>query len=374
MPHKRKKKALLAALAEAVTEHEAAVASTPVQNVQALPAPPPSAPATPSAPSAPVIPEAPAPPEAPGTARRYVGWVYDAGTGTWVGREGPSQPYKTIRLKTAPGGVGLLDAATGARYINLAGVAARIEAKRQANLPPTAAVASPDQRVANIVRIAASLVETPHVRVGPLATVRWGKEFTLPGATHLIDLTGILRDIAAGTCRPAEHGRSNEIHHNTERILANRTVDGYATAYREYGWLFPVPASMFTAQQGRPRIILFNPGAHANADLWRDRRDLTRGVVDAGNKLDVGLRLVISSRADVYFTADHYKTFYRYSVIGTNANDAATGPNAEAVGGMWTRYVSPELRLHLTAGRVARVDASWYHNVRPRDPHGARRW
>ena len=158
----------------------------------------------------------------------------------------------------------------------------------------------------------------------------------------------------------------------------------YDPVYLEFDWLYPVPDSLFTTLRrdfGRYEPIWFR--GRANGQRWvprmvseqilrfkpdplklkpsddallRDQLALTKLVLDQGKCIDVGLRLIISDGGDVYFTADHYETFYRYSEDAIKDDDET---------GSWVPYISPEVRYQLKRNEFMLPDASWYWPERP---------
>lgn len=309
---------------------------------------------------------------------RYVGWVQNS-NGEWVGQIGPQprSPYRTIKLKTAKN-VGLHDPTTGARYANVDSYARWHLEAQEAGLPDLLPINNVQQRVDRICRLSASLVANTKISVSKLSTVKWGKKFYLPGTMFVIDLTAMLDELAAGRARTWEHARANTIHGNRERILENTNQQGYDPVYLEFGWLYPVPSALIGTKRfdrgryqtsfyrGRSqqrwvpfivdeKCIAFKPDplkpAPSSQNLLDDQLALTRIIVNQGGCVDVGLRLIISDSGDVYFTADHYETFYRYSEEAIRDEDEA---------GSWVLYSSPEFRRQLQRHTFMTPDASWY--------------
>jgi hypothetical protein len=169
------------------------------------------------------------------------------------------------------------------------------------------------------VRVLANAVRNPR-----LPAVRLGRPFPKNGPMYYLpthttrSLENELRAIASGKVNPA-HGHFNTQYYNHSRELPTRNnpFDRIRAKYYEYGWLTTVAPN----QQKDWRTV---SGAPAPVNV---RNTLGNFVAQDGGKVNLE-RLIFAETGEIFYTPDHYLTFFRYSPILME----------------WTEYVAPEAR------------------------------
>jgi hypothetical protein len=247
--------------------------------------------------------------------------------------------------------VGLRDAKTGARYANPKMLSARGENeawdKATAKLPVRT-----DPAVADIVRCIANNVKIksfPNVRLGfPLYfPYRKADEMVYLPGRYTIDLSLPLDEMAKGKCRPTEHARANTSWGNVNNDLPSK-IGGMRVNYLEFGWKFPVPASKFVSRGPKhapKQVLLVEKASGAAYDDMGDLNFVAKRVREEASVIDPGLRFVVSDCGHLFFTHDHYRTFFLYD------------PTADDEKGKWKPY-----KERKNAG------ASWYDRGRSASP------
>jgi hypothetical protein len=169
------------------------------------------------------------------------------------------------------------------------------------------------------VRVLANSVKNPR-----LARVRLGRPFPKTGPMYYLpdllnkSLENELRAIASGSVNPA-HGHFNTQYYNNSRDLPTRNnpFDRVRAKYYEYGWLTTVPANL--QKEWRTAAGLPAP--------QHIRNTLGNFVAQDGGKVNLE-RLLFAETGEIFYTPDHYLTFFRYSPILME----------------WTQYLAPEKR------------------------------
>jgi hypothetical protein len=186
---------------------------------------------------------------------------------------------------------------------------------RQAKPLPGGAVSS----IPLGVRVLANAVQNPM-----LPPVRLGRPFPKQGPMYYLatrtgrSLEFELRQIASGIENPA-HGHFNTQYYNHSRELPTRNnpFDRVRAVYFEYGWVTQVP-------QARWYDWYTAGGAPAPNNVCNTLGNYIRqdgGVVNLE-------RLIIADTGEVFYTPDHYLTFFRYTPLLKS----------------WTQYLAPESR------------------------------
>ncbi|GLC25736.1 hypothetical protein [Roseisolibacter agri] len=184
------------------------------------------------------------------------------------------------------------------------------------------------------VRVLANTVRNPR-----LPPVRLGRPFPKTGPMYYLPtvpnktLERELRLIASGAVNPA-HGHFNTQYYNNSRELPTRDnpFDLVKAKYYEYGWLTPVPAAM----QFDWRTLA---GAPAPQHI---RNTLGNYLVADGGQVNLE-RIIIAETGEIFYTPDHYRTFFRYSPVTME----------------WHQYLAPEKRYGWTEPEW---DASIYYD------------
>lgn len=169
------------------------------------------------------------------------------------------------------------------------------------------------------VRVLANAVRNPR-----LPAVRLGRPFPKTGPMYYLptvpnkSLEHELRAIASGSVNPA-HGHFNTQYYNNSRELPTRNnpFDLIRAKYYEYGWLTPVPASLHFDWRTAG-------GAPAPAHV---RNTLGNFLTADGGKVNLE-RIIIAETGEIFYTPDHYLTFFRYSPVMAE----------------WREYLAPEKR------------------------------
>lgn len=214
--------------------------------------------------------------------------------------------------------VGQLDAATGARHVN------RDAMDRQAydrywgqakdSLPPNAVVAARTQEEVNtFVRCVVNGCKVTSLPNRQIDLFFGGRKYLLKSRVT-VDLTLPLAEMAAGKCRPAEHGNANSAFGNMGGILP-RWVGSERVTYLEFGWLLRVPPSLRKISRSRDGRDI--PYVEVTDEDGRDvdfgvKTAIARRIANDGGKLEAGLRLVISSWGYLFFSNTHYRSFLIY--------------------------------------------------------------
>jgi len=214
--------------------------------------------------------------------------------------------------------VGQLDAATGARYAD------RGAMDRQAydrywgqaidNLPPDAVVAPGTQAEVNtFVRCVVDSCKVTSIPNRQIDLFFGGSKYLLKSRVT-VDLTLPLSEMAAGKCRPAEHGNANTSFGNMGGILP-RWVGAERVTYLEFGWRLRVPPGLRKISRSRDGRDI--PYIEVTDEDGRDvdfgiKVGIGRRVANDGGTLEAGLRLIISSWGYLFFSNTHYRSFLIY--------------------------------------------------------------
>lgn len=169
------------------------------------------------------------------------------------------------------------------------------------------------------VRVLANSVRNPRV-----ARVRLGRPFPKNGPMYYLpdslnkSLETELRAIASGAVNPA-HGHFNTQYYNNSRDLPTRNnpFDRVRAKYYEYGWLTTVPVGL----QKKWYTALGQPAPQHVSNT------LGNFIAQDGGKVNLE-RLLFAETGEIFYTPDHYLTFFRYSPLLME----------------WTQYLAPEKR------------------------------
>jgi hypothetical protein len=169
------------------------------------------------------------------------------------------------------------------------------------------------------VRVLANSVRNPR-----LGRVRLGRPFPKHGPMYYLpdalnkSLENELRAIASGSVNPA-HGHFNTQYYNNSRELPTRNnpFERIKAKYYEYGWLTPVPPNM----RKDWRTAAGTPAPQHVRDT------LGNFVAQDGGRVNLE-RLLFAETGEIFYTPDHYLTFFRYSPLLME----------------WTEYLAPEKR------------------------------
>ena len=128
----------------------------------------------------------------------------------------------------------------------------------------------------------------------------------------------VMQKIAEGAIN-TKHGNYNTRYRNRGGELpeASNPMDRYGIDYFEYGWLDTI---------AKPQWANWGTGAGMRAPKAVCER--LSGFLETDNgQIDVS-RLIVADSGEIFYTPDHYNTFFRYSQVT----------------GMWTQYLSPFAR------------------------------
>jgi hypothetical protein len=185
--------------------------------------------------------------------------------------------------------------------------------------PPRPLPGPKDSPIPLGVRVLASAVQNPRV-----PSVRLGRPWPKNGPMYYLptaaswSLADELHAIASGKTNAA-HDNFNTAYYNHSRELPTRNnpFQRAKVAYYEYGWWTMVPQNIWyswktSAGQPAPQAVSNRLGGF---------------LKDDGGKTNLE-RIIIAATGEVFYTPDHYTTFYRYSAKLMD----------------WTLYRSPESR------------------------------
>lgn len=179
--------------------------------------------------------------------------------------------------------------------------------------PPVVLPGVANSQIARGVRLLAHAVRNPTLNcIGMELELVWREKgskvdlyayHTLP----TVDLSNALSCIAQGLINP-EHGNFNDHYGNASRHLPTRKGPRNATvlqgiSYYEYGWKRIMPAG--TKWHGYNNNVKVNYGPQDNSAINSFLKNLRQSKVFCE-------RLVIAETGEVFYTPDHYGTFFRY--------------------------------------------------------------
>jgi hypothetical protein len=154
------------------------------------------------------------------------------------------------------------------------------------------------------VRVLANAVQNPRV-----TNVRLGRPWPKTGPMYYLPtaatwpLAAELLAIASGKTNAA-HDNFNTAYYNHSRELPtmNNPFQRANVAYYEYGWWTIVPQNLWYSWKTAA-------GQPAPQNVSKRLGDFLR---DDGGKTNLE-RIIIAGTGEVFYTPDHYVTFYRYS-------------------------------------------------------------
>lgn len=169
------------------------------------------------------------------------------------------------------------------------------------------------------VRVVANAVLNPDVN-----SVRLGRPWPSTGPMYYLpryltkSLAGPLRAIASGSVN-VDHDNFNTRYRNRGGEMPSRPTpwSRSGVAYYEYGWLTEIPKTNWYKWYNVAGKLAFESVCNRLGGF----------LSEDGGKVNLE-RIIIAATGEIFYTPDHYLTFYRYS------------PKIFE----WTRYVSPELR------------------------------
>lgn len=274
--------------------------------------------AKPTAPSVPQAPSIPTPPPLPGPGAHRPAHPKHEKFLAQQARAVPSGKGLLAELKASK--VGVLDKATGARTVNRNAMNnhayQRYWAQAQAALPGRdASVAGTQAEVKDVIRCVVNNVTVKSIADVWIAFLFRGTKYYLPQKVT-VDLSLPLAEMAAGRCRPSEHGNANTMFRNRDEDLPTRVGDE-AVTYLEFGWRYRVPPAMLKVSTNRQTgrrydyVDVLDANRRAVTD-FNLKSQIGRRIADDGMTVDAGLRLVISDWGYLFFTATHYESFLIY--------------------------------------------------------------
>jgi hypothetical protein len=224
-----------------------------------------------------------------------------------------SQPSFLQELKASK--VGILDPATGARYANRTNLNQNAYdhywGQAMSGLPAKDnSVAGTQAEVSRIVRCVVNSVTSKIIPNLWLDLMFRGRRYYLPTRQN-VDLTLPLGEMAAGKCRPFEHGNANTAYGNHGNPLPLKVGTENVT-YLEFGWRYRVPPGLISSTKTGTRFI---DVLDENKGQFRDmplKSGIFRRINDDGGTMEDGLRLIISDWGYLFFTNTHYREFLIY--------------------------------------------------------------
>jgi len=300
--------------------------------------------ATPPTPSVPPAPRMPAPSILPGSATPRPAHPSHEKFLAQQARAVPSGKGLLAELKASK--VGVLDRATGARTVNRNAMNnqayQRYWAQARAALPGRdASVAGTQAEVQDVIRCVVNNVKVTSIADVWIEFLFRGDRYYLPQRVT-VDLSLPLAEMAAGRCRPSEHGNANTTFRNRDQDLPTRVGDE-AVTYREFGWRYRLPASMLKESTNRQTgrryeyVDVLDANGRAVSDFGL-KSQIGRRIADDGMTVDAGLRLVISDWGYLFFTATHYESFLIYDPARETWKAYSERQNA---GASWYRTGEP---------------------------------
>jgi hypothetical protein len=213
--------------------------------------------------------------------------------------------------------VGVLDAATGARTVNRNqmdnNAYQRYWAQARSSLPARdASVAGTTAAVADVIRCVVAGVKQKLIANVEIDFMYRGAKYYLPNRVS-VDLSIPLSEMAAGKCRPYEHGNSNFTFANKKSDLPF-SVGDEDVSYKEYGWRYKIPQGAVVLRgQGRNRYERVPVLDSARRPVTAQRETEIYNWIRQNNcSVEAGLRLVISDWGYLFFTSTHYRSFSIY--------------------------------------------------------------
>ncbi len=169
------------------------------------------------------------------------------------------------------------------------------------------------------VRVLAASIRNPRV-----AQARFGRPWPQNGPMYYLpakpihDLQLVLGNIAKGMTNVA-HGNYNTRYQNRAGDLPsmNNPFDRVRAQYFEYGWTTPIPQNLWKAWQ-----------TVAGAPAPDGVKNRLGGFLETDQGKMNTERLIFAATGEVFYTPDHYVTFWRYSYKLMD----------------WFKYLSPEAR------------------------------
>jgi hypothetical protein len=288
-------------------------------------------------PGAPVVPPAPTGPMA-AAVKKPVNPAHQA----FLAQQAKTKPSgQGLLAELRASNVGVLDPTTGARTVNRNRMDNRAYQRyweqARTSLPRRDdSVAGTQAAVADVIRCVVADVKKKSIANVEIDFMYQGRKYYLP-ARVTVDLTLPLAELAAGKCRPYEHGRSNTEYGNRQSDLPFQVGDE-DVSYLEFGWRYRIPASAVVMRGPANRRVERVPVLDANHQAVGAQRetDIYNWIRANNCTVEAGLRLVISDWGYLFFTSTHYRSFLIYD------------------------HSHEEWRPYTTYSRNDSADASWY--------------